>query len=52
MVDLGNVEHGQQGCISQRRRKPKLIVESIVRQILLLRDVPKDIVAKVCLENV
>ena len=39
------------GCVSRKRRKPKLIVEFIVGRSLVLRAVPKDIVAKVCLEN-
>ena len=39
-----------QDCVSRKRRKPKLIVESI-RRILVLRAVPKAIVAKVSLEN-
>ena len=39
------------GCVSQKRLKPTLIVESIVQRILILRAVPKDIVAKGSLEN-
>ena len=38
-------EYIRLGCVSRKRRKPKLIVESIVGQILVLRAIPKDTVA-------